>query len=41
MSAGRIDFARLGAMTVKTGASGTLYLDDFESRRERYMGYLP
>jgi hypothetical protein len=29
----RIDFARLGAMSAKRGASGTLYLDEFESRR--------
>jgi ELWxxDGT repeat protein len=40
-SASLIDFVRLGAMTVKPGASGTLYFDDFESRRERYIGYLP
>jgi hypothetical protein len=32
---------RLGAMTVKPGASGTLHFDDFESRRERYIGYWP
>jgi hypothetical protein len=26
---------------VKPGASGTLHFDDFESRRERYIGYWP
>jgi len=40
-SDGLVDFVRLGAMTVKPGANGTLYFDDFESRRERYIGYLP
>jgi ELWxxDGT repeat protein len=40
-SDGLVDFVRLGAMTVKPGASGTLHFDDFESRRERYIGYLP
>jgi ELWxxDGT repeat protein len=40
-SAGLVDFARLGAMTVKPGANGTLYFDEFESRRERYIGYIP
>jgi ELWxxDGT repeat protein len=40
-SAGLVDFVRLGAMTVKPGANGTLYFDDFESRRERYIGYVP
>jgi len=34
----RIDFTRLGAMSVKTGASGTLYLDKFESRRRTFIG---
>jgi ELWxxDGT repeat protein len=40
-SASAIDFVRLGAMTVKPGAIGTLYFDDFESRRARYVGDLP
>jgi ELWxxDGT repeat protein len=40
-SASLVDFVRLGAMTVKPGANGTLYFDDFESRRERYIGYVP
>ena len=40
-SASLVDFVRLGAMTVKPGANGTLYFDDFESRRERYIGYIP
>ena len=34
----RVDFLRLGAMSVKTGASGTLYLDKFESRRRTFIG---
>ena len=33
-----VDYVRLGAMTVKTGASGTLLFDQFESRRVRYIG---
>jgi ELWxxDGT repeat protein len=40
-SASTIDFVRLGAMTVKPGANGTLLFDRFESRRERYIGYYP
>jgi ELWxxDGT repeat protein len=35
---GVIDFVRLGAMTVKPGAGGTLLFDRFESRRRRYIG---
>ena len=33
-----VDRVRLGAMVVKPGASGTLYFDRFESRRETYIG---
>jgi hypothetical protein len=33
-----VDFVRLGALSVKTGASGTLYFDEFESRRETLIG---
>jgi hypothetical protein len=33
-----IDFVRLGAMTVKPGAAGTLRFDEFESRRATYIG---
>jgi hypothetical protein len=33
-----IDFARLGALAVKTGAAGTLFFDQFESRRRNYVG---
>ena len=33
-----IDFARMGAIAVKTGASGTLYYDQFESRRRTFIG---
>jgi hypothetical protein len=36
-----LDFARLGALSVKVGASGTLRFDEFESRRQDYMGPLP
>jgi hypothetical protein len=33
-----VDFARLGALSVKAGADGTLYWDEFESRRVTYIG---
>ena len=33
-----VDFARLGALSVKGSASGTLYWDEFESRRVTYIG---
>jgi len=33
-----VDFVRLGALSVKGGASGTLYFDEFESRRETAIG---
>jgi hypothetical protein len=33
-----VDFVRLGALSVKAGASGTLYFDEFESRRETAIG---
>jgi glucose/arabinose dehydrogenase len=36
-----VDFARLGAMAVKPGAAGTLYLDEFVSYREGPAGPLP
>jgi hypothetical protein len=35
---GAIDFARLGALSLKTGASGTLGFDEFVSRRKTYIG---
>jgi hypothetical protein len=35
---GGIDFVRLGALSVKSGASGVLYWDEFESRRESFIG---
>jgi hypothetical protein len=35
---GRIDFARLGAISAKLGAAGTLYLDEFVSRRFDTIG---
>ena len=37
-AAGGIDFVRLGALSVKVGASGTLFWDEFESRRETAIG---
>ena len=33
-----IEFVRMGAFSVKTGAAGTLYWDEFVSRRESYIG---
>ena len=33
-----VDFVRMGALSVKTGAAGTLYWDEFESRRVSYIG---
>jgi hypothetical protein len=33
-----IDFVRLGALSVKAGANGTLALDEFESRRYDFIG---
>jgi hypothetical protein len=40
-SLAEVDFARLGALSVKPGASGTLYFDQFHSRRQSYIGLLP
>jgi uncharacterized repeat protein (TIGR01451 family) len=40
-SISQIDFARLGALSVKPGASGQLHWDEFESRHENYIGPLP
>jgi hypothetical protein len=37
-ASGGIDFARLGALSVKAGASGPLDFDAFESRRQTYIG---
>jgi hypothetical protein len=33
-----VDFVRLGALSVKASAGGTLYWDEFESRRWSYIG---
>jgi hypothetical protein len=33
-----LDFVRLGALSVKTGAAGTLFFDEFESRSASYIG---
>jgi len=41
-SIGSVDFARLGALSVKGGATGTLLFDQFESRRKNPIGpYVP
>ena len=37
-SVSAVDFVRLGALSVKAGASGTLYWDEFESRRQGFIG---
>ena len=37
-SASAVDLVRLGALSVKLGANGTLYWDEFESRRLSYIG---
>jgi hypothetical protein len=37
-SFGNVEFARMGAMSVKTGAAGTLFFDQFESRRTTPIG---
>jgi len=36
-----VDFARLGGLSIKSGAAGTMYWDEFESRRQSYIGPLP
>jgi hypothetical protein len=33
-----VDFVRMGALGIKTGAAGTLYYDQFESRRQVLIG---
>jgi phosphoheptose isomerase len=33
-----VDFVRVGALSVKSGAGGTMYWDEFESRRATYIG---
>jgi hypothetical protein len=35
---GTVDFVRLGALTIKPGASGTIFFDQFESRRVQFIG---
>ena len=37
-SVSSVDFVRLGALSVKTGATGTMYWDEFESRRRNPLG---
>lgn len=39
--ASTIDYARMGPLSLKTGASGMPYLDEFESRRALAIGPLP
>jgi hypothetical protein len=33
-----VDEARMGAIAVKPGAAGTLFFDQFESRRQAFIG---
>jgi hypothetical protein len=33
-----VDFVRMGALSVKAGASGTLYFDEFVSKQQTYIG---
>ena len=33
-----VDFVRMGALSAKSGANGTIYWDGLESRRENYIG---
>ena len=33
-----VDFVRMGTLSVKTGAAGTLHFDEFVSRRQTYSG---
>ena len=37
-SVSSVDFVRLGALSVKPGANGTLFWDEFESRRISFIG---
>jgi hypothetical protein len=37
-SLSQVDFVRMGALSVKAGAAGTLFFDGFESRRRTYIG---
>jgi len=33
-----IESVRMGALSIKTGAAGTMYYDQFESRRQVLIG---
>jgi hypothetical protein len=33
-----VDFVRMGALSVKAGANGTMYWDEFEARRSNPIG---
>jgi hypothetical protein len=33
-----VDFVRMGALSVKAGASGTMFWDEFVSRRDNLIG---
>ena len=37
-SSSPVDYARMGAMSIKSAAAGTLFFDEFESRRQRRIG---
>ena len=37
-SVSSVDFARLGVLSSKAGAAGRIAFDEFESRREGYIG---
>jgi hypothetical protein len=37
-NAGGVDFVRLGALSVKTGAAGVMYFDEFVSQEDAYIG---
>ena len=36
-----LDFVRMGALSVKSGANGTMYYDEFVARRDMFIGPLP
>ena len=40
-SSSTVDFVRMGALSLKSGASGVLRFDEFESRKQTYIGPLP
>ena len=36
-----VDFVRMGALSLKPGVTGALRFDEFESRRQTYIGPMP